>query len=223
MTWTQQDFERMYWIQVGNPAHPLFGQWVSYGKTFAECMNPYTPLSEYTRLAQGLVSRANYTPGNKALFVGCGFGYLMHMIKSQYPDAQVWGTDTSAWIQANKATECHTGIADLVLNIDITANDALTLLRPYTGGNGRVSWVITDDMINTIADANLAGFLNSCEAILATGGKVAHLVRCAQAGREKPEVWTEYGFSWKTLAEWAAIRPTHYWIDIETLQSAGGV
>lgn len=223
MTWTQADFD--YWYspvkaRVPN-GHPEAGNVFPYGwKYFAygtrRAIDGNTEEIGYAdnfRWVQALVDRNVYTPGNKTLIVGCGVGATVYKVKSQYPNASIWGADTSSYIHSIKDTDAPAGFdTSLILNVDITAQNALTQLKPSTGGNGKVGVVVCEMVTETIAANERAAWFDACESLLSAGGIVAHIVMSNRGG-VMPEAWVADGWTWATIAEWSAMRPNHYFID----------
>lgn len=217
MAWSQSDFEAMYSIQVGNPAHELFGQRVGYGRVFAEMVTPYQPGEMYAGRARGVMQRVALQPNIRALVVGCGFGYLLHQIRENAASAMIWGTDTSAWIHANKSAEAYADTVDFILDIDVEAPDAQAQLQGATGDNGKFNVIITDDMIHCIPAAGRAAFYAALEALLNPGGKIVHIVQQALADEtgelfSVPTAWQQRGYSWLKLSDWEQTEKRHIWI-----------
>lgn len=231
--WTEADFANWYSpAKVRYQSHPGYPSatfpygWnaVRYGsRRSAGPDSEEIGYADNFRWVTSLINRSGYAPGNKALIVGCGIGATIHRIRMDYPSAKIWGTDTSAYIHTIKDTNAPVGFdTSLILNIDITADDALDQLKPFTGGNGKVNWVICELVTETIPLANRPDWYAKCEALLAPGGKVAHILmtslpRLDDQNNEyylpAPALWTIENWIWQTIDDWQLEAPTHYWID----------
>lgn len=159
-----------------------------------------------------------FVPASDVLVVGCGFGWtLEEMIAAGLNRA--WGTDISPFIQASKATE--SAIPARILNVDVTSPTARTDFvaagAGRTGGpaaeRGKWDWIITELVMESIDPANRTVFLNALDGLLKPGGKVGHLIVAKEPG-DNPFDPT-LGMQSLTLAQWVAVRPAHYWVDIE--------
>ena len=191
------------------------GQIVGYGRAmYLDSKVGDNPrFNTWNENIRSLGTKLNLSFGSSILLVGCGFGYTMEEAKALGVN-KIWGADTSPYIQANKATQSAPEIAPLILNIDVTHPDALTQLRPFVGGSGRVNWVITELVVESLLSAELTTFLNACDSLRTGTGGVAHIVACKMdtpVGGLSPHkdspLWQ------RTLEEWAAERPSHYWLD----------
>jgi len=174
----------------------------------------------------------------RALFVGCGLGFLMEMAIDAAPGgwADAWGTDTSAYIQALKLTDARADIRDKILDIDITAPGAVQALKAAGVSNtGRVNWVITD-VVNGFSDAELPAFFSACESVRANGpGGIVHImypivepVVHDLGALGTIELGVDQGIAnqylnMKSADSWVAMYPTHYWLDMGWLTRTGSV
>lgn len=215
--------------------NPTWGQILSYldGRAFADALRSpgiTENLYDYRRRLANLGAVPNFSPSTDVLIVGCGFGWLIEVLIDVGAN-RVWGTDTSTVVQGSLAdpnVDIRSDVQAQILNIDVTAPDALQQFRSAgaggTGQNrGRFDWLVTElfvesfDPINNLAAFNAV--LNSLEALRSNRqGGVAHIVTVNHGGA----IDDTLGFTWLTLAEWAAIRPSHWWIDLVTGEIAGG-
>lgn len=159
-----------------------------------------------------------FQPSADVLVVGCGFGWtLEEMIAAGLNRA--WGTDISPFIQASKATE--SAIPTKILNVDVTSPTArdqfVAAGAGRTGGppadRGKFDWIITELVMESIDPANRVAFLNALDGLLSAGGKVGHLITAKEPGDQPFD--PTLGMQALTLAQWVAVRPAHYWVDIE--------
>lgn len=159
-----------------------------------------------------------FQPSADVLVVGCGFGWtLEEMIAAGLNRA--WGTDISPWIQSAKATE--SAIPAKILNVDVTAVDARQQFVAAGAGRsggpvaerGKFDWIITELVLESIDPANRTVFLDALDSLLKPGGRVGHLIVAKEPGDQPFD--PVLNMQAMTLAQWVAIRPAHYWVDIE--------
>lgn len=221
MTWTETDFGLFYHAKMRfHPNSANHDTYTSYGLDYAR----YTSRQAYGLWSDTLTtlfSRNLYSAGQTVLVVGCGYGYLMAMmLQAGANSSRVWGTDTSLYIQTNKAIEGHPNYPLLtanILDLDITASNILQLLKAAgVSGNGKVDWVICESVTETIPPANLTAWLDACDGLLSAQGNVLHIVTVqdSQTLPTIPPLWTTYNWTWQTLEQWQALRPAHYWLAI---------
>lgn len=190
------------------------GQVVGYGRALyldSKMENPRFNAWEHN--IRSLGTKLNMSFGSSILLVGCGFGYTIEEAMA-LGVTKIWGVDTSPYIQANKATEANAAIAPIILDIDITAANVLNLLKPHVGGQGKVNWVVSELVVESLTPAELTAFLDACDSLRTGQGGVAHIVACKMdttEGGEDPH--KDSPLRQRTLAEWAAERPGHYWMD----------
>lgn len=155
-----------------------------------------------------------FTPAKTVLLVGCGFGWTIEMAKSEFGHSNIWGTDTSPFIQDNKSTEA----VEPIYSVDIMDADAARQFRDLgIGQQGKFDWVISELVIESLdPDTELHPFLDACEALLRPQGNVAHIFAGTHPGNDDDEM------IWRSLAEWVAERSSHYWLDIHDWQLGGG-
>lgn len=225
VNWTQEDFNTIYSAVKARVArnHAEFGNSYSYGWDYyrygsrraIDGSSEEIGFASQYKWITALVDRNVYTPGTKTLIVGCGVGATIYRIKQDFPNASVWGTDTSTYIHSIKDTNAPLGFdSSLVLSVDITAPDVLAQLK--TGGitgNGKVGVVICESITETIPPLERPAWYLACESLLSQGGLVAHLVMSNLDGSPGPPTWQDYNWTWQDIGAWQAEAPTHYWID----------
>jgi len=219
----------------GSP-NPNFGRILSYldGRVFANAIQGpgWTDyLHEFRQRLNKLGSVPNFTPSTNVLVVGCGFGWLMETMMDLGAN-RVWGTDISTVIQGlldDPGVDVRTDVRARILAIDVTDPQAVQQFRTAGAGGqganrGKFDWIITElvmesfDPVNDLA--TFTGFLDSLDGLRTNQqGGVAHIVAHHQENSGHDDT---LGMTWLTLAEWAALQPAHWWIDVLTGEVAGG-
>ena len=159
-----------------------------------------------------------FQPSADVLVVGCGFGWTLEEMRNAGLN-RAWGTDISPFIQASKTTE--SAIPALILNVDVTSPTArdqfVAAGAGRTGGppaeRGKFDWIITELVMESIDPVNRAGFLNALDALLKPGGRVGHLIVAKEPGDQPFD--PTLNMQSLTLAQWVAVRPAHWWLDME--------
>ena len=166
------------------------------------------------RLTARLQNRA--APGDAVLVVGCAFGFLVERLLDLGFDA--YGLDASPYVADNLAAEARDDVVPRVLTgatlgIDDTAviaADLEALGAPRQGFH----FVIDEDTVSSQADAEVAGFHQACVDLTRSpsrGSQVGHFVTTL------PESGPgDTSLLWRTLDEWAATAPEHWWVDVVT-------
>lgn len=178
----------------------------------------------FAKRAEALVSQNNgfqVSPGQSVLIVGGGFGYLAEYLINNYQfnTNNLTIIDNSPYIHLNKTTQqTNVAISNSIINIDVLASDVLTLVRGVIGGNGRSNWVITDDVISEMQnDTEINAFIANCESLQGGNGGIVHLTSTLiETATQDPSL------NWKTIEQWQAYAPSHYWYDIPRDVLIGG-
>lgn len=126
------------------------------------------------------------------LVVGGGFGWM----------CEEWGltnvaiTDTSAYIQSRLGANAVLPI----LNNPLTTAPQRNAIRSTLGGTWP-RWVITEDVVTGLLDAEISSLIGTANAIVDSkaGGGVIHLVTRTRPGDPPPAVT----YNWKTLDQWS--------------------
>lgn len=160
-------------------------------------------------------------PASHVLVVGSGFGWLIETIVDDFGHDRIYGTDTSLWIAAEKATHARSDIAGRLLSIDVTASDARQQFRTAGAGQqGRFDWILCDLVTETIPAGELAAFLSALEGLLRPGGNVVHLVAAeldpALGGRHDETL----GIRFRPIVDWQTEAPSHVWVDLHSIGSS---
>lgn len=167
------------------------------------------------------LSGRGFTPQATVLIVGCGFGWTIERAMTEFNISNIWGVDTSPFIQSQKALHATPTVAARILNIDVTDPNARTLLQTAGAGRqtgppgerGKSDWVITELVMESIDPANRTAFLNALDGLATGAGRVVHLVAAKEPGDQPFD--PTLGMQSLTLAQWVAVRPAHTWIDVE--------
>lgn len=182
ITYDQLTVERLW----GTPEH-------GYSRAFWQAFKPSADASP--RFWKDLWDQrivpaiGNVTGAQRILFVGCGLGMgVESAIDSGFVARSCWGIDNSAYMQSLWPTEARADLRPGSQDPKLGALDVRTVtntqLRTLTGlgGNVRFTIIITDDMLSSYTQAELASAnvaVNPLVAIpnwLAAGGKIIHLM-----------------------------------------------
>lgn len=221
MVWGQAEFDAAYQVRdpvsgtrVGSYRRDLFGPGGSGGAWVDRARN------------WGIKLAGAINPASRLLVVGSGFGWIIESIIDEFNHSRIWGTDISPWINAEKATHARADVLPLLLDIDISSPTARQEFQAAGAGQaGRFDWVVSEAVIESLDPAvDLHPFLDSCEALLRPGGNVAHIFsgKLTDPGPGDRHDRT-LGMFWRSLAEWVAERPSHYWLDVHGWELGGGL
>lgn len=219
-TWdTEQDFLDAYRVRIRDPQHPLFGQFVGYGRIWAQrSVGPmddnFTRFSQKVeRLALGSTALFPINSTDRILISGCGFGYLI----DAFHDAgflNCWGIDNSPYIQSRRPIE--TRGTTLFIHNDFRGpiQQVKAQMRQLTGDD-IFNWIITEGVMESYEDAEMSALLDATERILdpANGPEnIVHLVY-AVINPTDPDASLDPIYNQKTIAEWKSMRQTHSWVN----------
>lgn len=228
VVWDRAMYERAYEIRIGDSSQPDFGEWVTYGRRLAQRVkNRFDDeLTLYIERLTALEQGVRLNRDTDILVVGCGFGYLVE-VALDLGSTRMWGTDTSPWIQEEKATEARSDVALRIFDIDITDSDASDQFKTAIGsGNGKFSWIVTEQVVESLdGGTELAPFLDACDALRSGPGGVCHIFTGRlpdnpRTGRSPHDL--TMGLQWRTMEEWLAFRPSHYWLNVHGFAVEGG-
>lgn len=206
--------------------HPLFGQTVTYGRSFANLMAaPWGDISWHRAYWAELTSTITIPTDASLVFIGAGFGFLAEAA-TDAGWTNIRTVDDSNFIDAHKSDLAwrspdggQTWVEDVPnMRADIQAGHvkaALTKtpnsLRNQIGGAKQ--WVITEFMLqdlfapsDPLFDAatesdELADAFQGCDGLVVAGGAVLHLVVTDRHARPPYHV--------RSLADWKALNPAH--------------
>jgi len=222
LVWDEATYLAAYDLQApfDLPAQGLVkGQRYGYSLPFY-LFNPHVWVERFQQLS----AKVQMSMGSSIMVVGCGFGYSIQFAREQLQAGRIWGTDISPYIQANKSDPafCDQTIASSIFNVDITAPDAADQFKALgTTGNGRFNWVFTEFVVESIDPLGLQVFLDACDALRVGPGGVVHLFAGLLDDASAHD--QSLGMRWRTLSEWVAERPGHFWLDVHGYQIGGGV
>lgn len=220
MSWDQATYDQAYqrFNQVSGVREPSYRR-----DLFGPDGSSHAWLERAQQWGIKLAGLAN--PASYVLVVGCGFGWIIETIVDEFSHTRIWGTDISAWIHSEKATHARADIDPLILDIDISAADAQQQFQAAGAGQqGRFDWVVSESVVETIPAVDLAAFLDNCEALLRPQGDVAHVFTGKLTDPGPGDVHDrDLGMRFRTLAEWVAERPSHYWLNVHGWELGGGV
>lgn len=206
--------------------HPGFQQYVASYRRDWYGSDPATFRRRLQAIENALPGQV--VPSDNILIVGCGFGWTIEVARDEFGHQRTWGTDISPFIQANKTASGNLGVAQaradiapLILNVDVTSPTARTDFvaagaGTTTGpqaGRGRFDWIITELVMESIDPANYTTFLNALDSLATGTGGVIHIVVAKEPGDQPFD--PALGMTARTLAEWVAVRPAHWWLDME--------
>lgn len=194
------------------------------------------PYWYYVNRASWLIQRLEaigLLPSHRILIVGCGFGHLIYAFRhaSAHPNIGddfplTYGIDLSSYIETNWDAG-RLGDEAAVFD-DWTANGTgrvRNLLDALTGGHTFhviLNWV-TESYNLPAEQAALDTMLDACEAGLVGTGyrRIVNIVDNALHAGESADdpsrqTLRDYNTTQMTLAQWAAVRSTHSWLDSQT-------
>lgn len=205
---TEQDFRDVYEILIGDPSHPKFGESITYSRLFAQRVMgpPDDHLNYYDMRVSRLSELFTIEKSDRVLVVGCGFGFLIDAFHDAgFPN--IWGIDSSPYIQANRATESRdsTGFVDS----DIRGPQVRAKLKALTG-DWIFNWIITESVMECYQDEEIGSLLDAVEVVLDADNGLRNAVHLVVA--DNPEF--DSIFAQKTLQQWKDIRPSHSWVNI---------
>lgn len=183
-----------------------------------------------------------WTAGSRVVIVGAGFGWTMEALEEILPSIIVLGTDTSAYVQAqkNNSEEAELREAIVATGLDPDSGEGADKLSALLGSNGpraRLAARILNENLLTrgsrrrvrtavgaincdVVTENVLESLADAEAQEfsaalhgLTGGLVAHYVTPLLSDHLQDE-----GYNWKLLEDWKALIPTDTWVEAGTFR-----
>lgn len=183
-------------------------------------------LAHFRRRLTQLGAIPSFTPATDVLIVGCGLGWLIEVILD-IGGNNVWGTDTSTLIHslvADPQVDVRADVQARILDVDVSSPSARQAFKAAGAGDnkGEFNWLVSDHVLEDMVMADIPGFLSDLDTLRSNGpGGVAHVVAAVDTLGQW-QLDTSLVTNQLTLAEWAAIDPTHFWVDSHTGQIQGG-
>lgn len=133
--------------------------------------------------------------GQRIVLMGAGFGFVGEdWAAAGY--GPIVNCDTSSWIQSNKTANATVAI----LSEGATTTASRRNIRTALGGtNVNPDWIITEDVLPTLSNAEVTTLVNALRQFAATT-KIAHWVTIPYL---LPSTFN--GLNWKTLADWKTL------------------
>ncbi len=223
-------WQQAYRVPIRDQAHPLFGQSVTYGRMLANRYeNPYADdLAHYKKRAQFLINHIQpfYTPGDRALIVGCGYGYLLEALKIKgIPN--VWGIDLSSYLEVhhNDVADPLTGMAErhpgsgIVWEAaqDLDKNRVRNKLVTMTG-DWHFDWIVTEEVVESLTNSELTTLANAMETVLSSGLSLKRIINVVADHKEGMRHNPALPMRWLSMDAWVALAPQYTWVSSFTGQ-----
>lgn len=206
---TQAEYDGVYKIRIRDPAHPKFGQKLSYTReAMARSKGPYDDtMTEYIDRFNVLISLfPTMAQSDRIIFAGSGLGFTLEpFIDAGFTN--IWGLDNSTYINSIKGVEAR---GDVVI-IDETFRNTPQLsvkLTQITGSN-QFDWIVTESVLESYDDgAEMDEILDVAELGLFDGLPLSNIIHMVY-----PLPGIGIQFNRKTMFDWRAIRDEHSWVD----------
>jgi len=212
---TEQDWLDAYEIRIRDHTHPLNGQKIGYGRTWAQRVEG--PLDDnLTRFDTRVVKLTTLFAigaADRILIGGCGFGFLIDAFHDAgFPNT--WGIDNSGHIATNRPTESRGStlfVQDDFSGIGRVRNQLRTLT-----GDDIFNWVISEGLVESYEDSELAFFRDTAETLLDPAESKLNIINLVYAVIDptSPERSLDSVYNQKTIAEWKALEPLHSWVNL---------
>ncbi len=150
--------------------------------------------------------------GDKVLLAGAALGYTVDLLAGEGVPFVV-GLDSSPYIHSHpdRSGNMVTVDNDLARGQQIRASIRQAFGSfGFSGNNRDPDWVITEAVLESYDDADANTILAACVGLIdGPDAQIVHLVTTLDSGPwDPPGTYNE-----KTLADWAAMAPTHTWIE----------
>ena len=215
VTWdTEAEFDDHYRQNIRDPNHPQFGQWVGYGRLFAQHFsNPYnSDITEYEDRANELISAFGLGATDRIWVMGCGLGYLIEAF-IDLGFTNIWGQDSSTHVANVRAVEARPDVSFAERGINSITPAEINAL---TGGT-QFDWVITESVLESYDDIELIPFFNTSAARLFGPTPNDHVIHMIKTFEPTDDDWkVDPAFNRQSLADWKALKPDQSCIDYRT-------
>ena len=208
-TWdTKADFDACYNIGLEPDGHPNTRPEVRGNYERRALFNAADHrLDSVTPRWTKLLDEYQWPLDTSILVLGCGFGWAIEFLEARgYTD--VWGVDSSAYIQSMKDTInpgdgiAHSLVPDKISPADLTVPSEVNSFLQEAGHQSGFQVVVTEHVLSSWSDEEVTGmsaFLRGLKLVSQNGGAVIHLEQDGDARLP--------GFNWHTIAEWQALLP----------------
>ncbi len=205
---TQAEYDGVYRIRMRDPAHPKFGQKLSYTReAMARSKGPYDDnMTAYQERFDNLTALFPLATADRIIVAGCGLGFTLEpFIDAGFTN--IWGIDNSPYINGIKATEARGDVE--IIDEQFTNSGSLNAALIATTGGNNFKWVITESVLESYDDgAEMDEILDVAEIGLTNGEPLDQIIHMVY-----PTPGVGLQFNLHTLAEWKAIRPAHSFVD----------
>lgn len=205
---TQAEYDGVYRIRMRDPAHPKFGQKLSYTReAMARSKGPYDDnMTAYIERFTNLTALFPLGLTDRIIFAGCGLGFTIE----QFIDGgftNIWGLDNSTYIDAVKGAEARGDVT--IINQQWKTSGQLSAKLTIATGSNQFKWIITESVLESYDDgAEMDEILDVSELGLEAGEPLSNIIHMVY-----PSPGVGLQFNLHTLAEWKAIRPAHTFVD----------
>ncbi len=206
---TQAEYDGVYKIRIRDPAHPKFGQKLSYNReSMARSKGPYDDtMTEYIDRFNVLTSLfPTMLPADRIIFAGSGLGFTLEpFLDAGYTN--IWGLDSSTYINTIKATDARGDV--VIIDEEFKNSGQLNAKLIAVTGANNFKWIITESVLESYADGSeMDDILNACEVGLTGGFPLSNIIHMVFP---KPEIGAQ--FNRKTMLDWRAMANEHSWVD----------
>jgi len=205
---TQAEYDGVYKIRIRDPAHPKFGQKLSYTReAMARSKGPYDDtMTEYIDRFNVLTSLFSIGLTDRIIIAGSGLGFTLEpFLDAGYTN--IWGLDSSTYINTIKATDARGDV--IIIDEDFKNSGQLNAKLIAVTGANNFKWVITESVLESYADgAEMDDILNTAEVGLTNGEPLNQIIHMVYP---IPEIGQQ--FNRKTMLDWRAMANEHSWVD----------
>lgn len=205
---TQAEYDGVYKIRIRDPAHPKFGQKLSYTReAMARSKGPYDDvMTEYITRAAQLTALFPIGLTDRIIMAGSGLGFTIEAFKD-LGFANIWGIDNSTYINSIKGTEARGDVE--IIDETFRNTPQLSVKLTQVTGSNQFDWIITESILESYDDgAEMDEILDVAELGLEDGLPLSNIIHMIF-----PIPGIGIQFNQKTLFDWQAIRDTHTFVD----------
>lgn len=207
--WDESTFALYYWRHVDGVR--IGG----YDKAYFEYLGQGDHLVLFRERWAAITANLPIQTTDTVLVAGCGFGYLISAAR-EAGYLETYGLDNSPHVAAHPE-DVDPGVT--ICEYDLRGPQLLNELRQATGYR-RFDWIITEDLVACFTTAEVQGWQGAIEAVLNPGQTGANILHITTVERG---LVRNNGLTWLTLPAWAAVIPSHNWMDAGTHDFIGAV